>query len=275
MTNNFHQGVITVTALKAEEFLEKNSKNRPIKPENISFIAAQLKSGNWNLGPDAIAFDWNGKMINGQHRCMACIETGISFKSNVMYGLHPDAFNTIDTGVKRSGGDALSAHDVTQPMLKSAIIKMLLEYKKGKSAANSSNESSKKLKMTNQHVVDFYLKHKNKVEDASTMGSYVYCAPNHLFSASVIGFFAFIFNEIDVDDCNRFFEMFRGGEDLKKGNPLYALRIYLFADANATKKYTKRAKYAMMIEAWNAFRTPKKTISRFKVSSEGTLPKPI
>jgi hypothetical protein len=268
----FRQSLKTITPKLAEKYFEMNTGNRPVKPENVRFISAQLKSGNWNLGPDAIAFDLNGKLINGQHRLLACIETGISFESNVMFGLDPIAYNTIDTGVKRSGGDALSAIGTNQPMLKSAIIKMLLEYKKGKSIVNGTNESSKKLKITNQHIVDFYEKYGHKVEDAASIGQYVYTAPNHLFSSSVLGLFAYIFSEIDIDDCKHFFEMFRLGEGLSKGNPVHTLRTYLINDANATKKYTKRAKYTMVIESWNAFRTSKK-ITKFKVSSEGTLPK--
>jgi hypothetical protein len=270
-TKDFKQKIMLITPELAEQYLKKNTGNRPVKKENIRFMEAQLIAGAWKVAPDAIGFDWNDRLINGQHRLMACIETGIPFQANVMFGLDPDTYNITDTGIKRSLGDALGAIGVKNPMLKAAICKFVIEYKKGKSINVNSN-SSNKLKLTNQYGRDFYEKNDKKVEAAATIGQYVYSG-NHIFSASTIGGFAYIFSEIDEEDCKLFFEMFRLGEGLKKGYPVLTLRTVLLNDLSAKQKFPARTKYAMMIYAWNAYRTGK-SLSRFTVSDK-EFPKPI
>lgn len=266
------QKIMTITPQIAAEFLLKNNRNRPLKNENVEFIAHQLKTGKWKTGPDAIAFDFNDNLINGQHRCEACIKTGISFESNVMYNLEPDAYNTIDTGIKRSGGDALSSLGTSFPQVKAALIKMLLLNKKNNLV--SQNEGSIKLKITNQMIVDFYNKNTYKVDVATKIGQDVYSAPNRLFSSATIGAFAYIFNEIDEQDTSLFFEMFKRGEGLSAKHPVLVLRNQLIKDLSSLKKYPNRIKYEWLIEAWNAYRSSK-NVTKLVAKGTGALPKPI
>jgi hypothetical protein len=266
------QKIMTITPQVAADFLLKNIRNRPLKTENVEFIAYQLKMGKWKTGPDAIAFDYNDNLINGQHRCEACIKTGISFESNVMYNLEPDAYNTIDTGIKRSGGDALSSLGTGFPQVKAALIKMLLLHKKNNLV--SQNEGGIKLKITNQMIVDFYTKNSKKVDAATKTGQDVYSSPNRLFSSATIGAFAYIFNEIDEQDSALFFEMFKSGEGLSAKHPVLILRNQLIKDLSGLKKYPTRVKYEWLIECWNAYRA-NKTITRIIAKGNGTLPKPI
>jgi hypothetical protein len=66
-----------VTAEMALQWLEKNNGNRSISRTDVSRLKETLRRGEWRLVHQAIAFDGNGNLIDGQHRLTAIAETGI------------------------------------------------------------------------------------------------------------------------------------------------------------------------------------------------------
>lgn len=104
--------IVDLSPELAEKWLARNTRNRNIRGRKVREFAADMRNGNWRLEVSAIGFDWNGVMLNGQHRCLAVIESGVTIRVNVMKGLDPETREVIDTGGKRSAGDALKFHGV-------------------------------------------------------------------------------------------------------------------------------------------------------------------
>ena len=48
-----------------------------------------MGSGNGQTSGLSIQFDWDGRMIDGQHRCEAGIESGVTIRMLVVKGLDP------------------------------------------------------------------------------------------------------------------------------------------------------------------------------------------
>lgn len=245
----------TITPELAESWLKKNIKNRPIRQGNLALLMQQLKSNSWVLNNDAICFDKEGNLLNGQHRLTACVNTGISFECLVMRGLEPKSFNVMDTGDKRTSGDVLGANNVEFPAVKSTLIRFVLEYKAGRVMNDLS--ANRATKATNQIILDFYNKNQKKIDEAVAIGQQVY-RNHHMFASGIIGSFAYIFNEIDKQSCAIFMEQFGKGEDLRAGDPVLVLRQQLFKNAQSRTKYSKTTKLAWVILAWNSFRANKK-----------------
>ena len=64
-------------------------------------------------------------MIDGQHRCEAVIESGVTVRMLVVKGLDPRSREVIDTGAKRTGGDALRFAGFTQdPTVLAAVARI-------------------------------------------------------------------------------------------------------------------------------------------------------
>jgi hypothetical protein len=101
---------VTLTDLTpevAEKWLSRNTLNRNVRQAKVREFAADMRNGKWHTDGDAIRFDWNGVMQNGQHRCLAVLESGVTIRVVVMKGLDPQARTVMDTGSKRSAADAL------------------------------------------------------------------------------------------------------------------------------------------------------------------------
>ena len=107
--------VVEVGPDLAEEWLQRNRRNRRIRDERVERYAEQITGGEWMLSPDAIAFDYNGKLINGQHRLKAIIKAEMPARFMVATGLQPGAFKISDVGVKRTGGDILRIEGFKNP----------------------------------------------------------------------------------------------------------------------------------------------------------------
>jgi len=94
-----------VTPEMAAEWLKRNKTNRVIRPLWISEIVVMIKTGKWLLTHQGIAFDEEGFLIDGQHRLMAIVETGISVPMQVTTDSGAATFEVVDTGKTRNMAD--------------------------------------------------------------------------------------------------------------------------------------------------------------------------
>lgn len=90
-----------ITPEIAKAFLLKNTANRSLRPMAVSEYAAEMKTGGWVLGCDAIGFDRNGTLINGQHRLNALIKSGLSAEFIVARNLPDKSIDALDIGKRR------------------------------------------------------------------------------------------------------------------------------------------------------------------------------
>ena len=65
---------MTITPEIAREMLKKNTNNRPLSKRTLSRYVQLMKNGEWGITTDAIGFDVNGRLINGQHRLNEVVE---------------------------------------------------------------------------------------------------------------------------------------------------------------------------------------------------------
>lgn len=93
----------TITPSEAKAILEHhNSHNRKLCLSTVSNYVDEMKKSRWKLTNQAIGFDKNGVLIDGQHRLQACVESGIAITIFVIYGLEPKAQAVIDCNKIRS-----------------------------------------------------------------------------------------------------------------------------------------------------------------------------
>jgi hypothetical protein len=100
--------VETITPDKAREYLAANRFNRPLSRTVVADYVAAMKAGEWLLNGEAIKFDWNGQLVDGQHRLEAIVRAEVPTDFVVIRDLDPGVFKTLDTGKKRTAADVLS-----------------------------------------------------------------------------------------------------------------------------------------------------------------------
>jgi hypothetical protein len=66
-----------------------------------------MHAGNWICSPDGIIIGKTGRLLQGQHRLMAIIKSGVTCKMIVWRGVDDDVFRVLDRGKTRSASDAL------------------------------------------------------------------------------------------------------------------------------------------------------------------------
>ena len=101
--------ITTVTPQLATKLLESNSMNRPVSDAHVHRIARQITEGKWKFNGDTIKIADTKDVVDGQHRLWAIIEANRAVETIIVYGVHKDAFSTLDTIRKsRSAADILS-----------------------------------------------------------------------------------------------------------------------------------------------------------------------
>lgn len=94
---------------KAAAYLKRNiDRNRRLRPNLVALYAKDMTEGNWGLGNDAICFDEDNVLLNGQHRLRAVQVSGTTQQFLVIRGMDPLSFEYMDTGGKRGLADALT-----------------------------------------------------------------------------------------------------------------------------------------------------------------------
>ena len=97
-----------ITPEKAQLLLARNADhNRKLRPSKVTRYAEDMKTGQWKATPEPIIFDWNGTLINGQHRLNAIVESGTSHMMFIVRDVDPEIYDKIDRGAQRSPSDAL------------------------------------------------------------------------------------------------------------------------------------------------------------------------
>lgn len=101
------RAIITPDIAKA--WLSKNEGNRKVKRAHVAKLAREIKAGRFLFNGQPIQFDDQGRLINGQHRLLACVEADKHIDVLVVYGLSATTQATMDVNsVGRTTADILT-----------------------------------------------------------------------------------------------------------------------------------------------------------------------
>lgn len=246
-----------ITTQVAKEWLDTRAKQqRPIRHYHLGAIVDDLDQGRFLLNGQPVIFDWDGYMIDGQHRCFAVISSGKPALTLVIRGVSPDAYTTLDNTTKRTGADALRIKDAKNATVLASALRIMGVYQLGLLGKKTLCFSPTKIEeLSTQHP---------KMPDSVTALN----GARDLGSRATLAFCHYVFSSVDSRDAETFFNHLLDGTNLEKGSPILALRSRLYR--------TKTDSYDMIastFKAWNAWRVGKHvTLIRVGVSEE--LPTP-
>lgn len=99
--------VMEITPKIAEKMLSTSIGNRKIREWYVLHLASSMKRGEWKVTSQGIGIDWDGHLRDAHHRLRACIASGVYFRSVVVFGLDPKAYEVTDIGMLRTYADRL------------------------------------------------------------------------------------------------------------------------------------------------------------------------
>jgi hypothetical protein len=101
--------IFRITPKMAKALLEKfNLGNRPKKEANIARYVRHMLNGTWGLTGDTIKFSDKQLLRDGQNRLIACLRSGETFTTHVVFGIDDSLFDVMDQGKNRDGADVLA-----------------------------------------------------------------------------------------------------------------------------------------------------------------------
>lgn len=247
---NITSRVEILTPKRAQELLDTMGPNRNLKLQHVRNLCDAIIAGEWALNGESIKIGRSGRMIDGQHRCTAVVETGISIRTLVTYGVPDQTFPSIDGGRPRTNGDVLSVDKMSQPSLVAAALGWLNRYLNGK--IRHAGHCS----LSHTHTVKMLTEHPGIVESVP-FGRKV----KRLMPGSIATFLHYWFSMTDQELADRFFNQLATGDGISQGDPdtsgIFALRRRLEDSAMkmSKQKLTPVYVYALTVKAWNATRS--------------------
>lgn len=243
--------VIEVTPELAHQYLESNETNRPLSIRTVNELTQAILNNEWQLNGESIKFDRDRKMIDGQHRCQAVINSHRGIRTYVSFGLPSDSFKTLDTGKKRNNADALGILGYSNPTQLAAAARFVVNVQ---SNALRSNEI-----VTNQEMQQFLDGNPRIMESLSFVKQ---VKLESILPASVAAGLHFLMARMEPDEADLFFCDLAKGTMLAASDPVFLLREkLLFYKNRVGAKLTRRELVAHVIKAWNYRRTGK-TVKR-------------
>ena len=99
---------VIITPEYASELLKFNTNNRAVRQNKVSQLAESMNKGEWELSNDAIVVSEGNVLLNGQHRLLAVVKSGVSCPFILFTGAQDSAFAVMDTPALRRVSDVIA-----------------------------------------------------------------------------------------------------------------------------------------------------------------------
>lgn len=240
-----------ITPALAAQWLERNTANRNLRPRGVLEIATAIQAGHWVVNGETIVFDRAGNLVDGQHRLQAIVAGREPAVSLVVEGVERDpAWETTDTGRKRTLGDVLKRRGYKDPNNLSSMLRFVALIERAQDSGEPSDRGGevrhRQLALLEENADDLVaaLTVGRRVRDSGLVGT-----------PAFMGALAFHLHRTDVEEADAFFASLISGEGLTEGNPILVLRRTLISERAKPKerRVPPVVLVALTIKAWNAW----------------------
>lgn len=243
------------TPQRAKEALRENKVNRKLREQDVDRYQRAMTRGHWGGQQDPpqdgqrgvctepLVFDWNGNLIDGQHRLNAQIQAEATIQWFVLRGVPPETQKHINTAVGRTAADQLSFMQKKHAAVLGGVARWAFMLSEGRAGEG-------KFKVSVEEIVEMVENHKD-LEHSAYMGMY---ARNGLVNVSPtpVGaahwWIAQHNNHAEADMfIDRLVRMNHEGE----GSAVLALLKRFANIKNNNQHVTTRDQIVMILKAWN------------------------
>lgn len=244
-----------ITPELAQAWLQNaNSHNRKLRDHHALALSRDMAAGRWHDTATPIKFDRNGVLLDGQHRLQAIVISGATIEMLVIRGLEPEVQDFMDTGLKRSVADAL--HLEGKIKYRHAAVASIARAVASLEGASGFMANDPKRRPTDALVLDTIRRDPEGFEEAAFVSQRAR-EQGGLRGGVIYGVAYYKLAKVDPEDAETFFQQLISGEDLRGGNPIYALRQKLLITPPSTASKTMRNELFFFIKAWNYWREKK------------------
>lgn len=252
---------------QAAEILQNNDHNRRVDWRVIDTYARQMDNGEWTFVGDPIRISTTGRLLDGQYRLNAIIQSQTTQKFTVIRGLPNETQPFMDVGKRRSPGDVFSMYDVPSPGPTAALTQLLMRYERGVVL-------EQKYSITAAEALEYYQDPANThlINEGTRQGLLVKkMLPLNPSVAGVV--FCSATRISDPFAVNAFFEQLTGGLGLKaEDDPIAALRGWLMRRKREDLRVNRAEFLWLLTRVWNAW-VAKEPMARVQLPKGGLTSK--
>jgi hypothetical protein len=247
--------IMEVKPSQAQKWLEGNTDNRKFREDRALAYARIIEAGDWELTGDAIVFDDQGVLINGQHRLTAIVVSGIPARLIVLRGVPTKTQEVMDTGLGRNLADQLHRRGLSPGQ--STVLSGALYWTHQIAYAERTGNvhySTPAERPSLRQLLALY----DKNQEMTDLIKPVYRLRNGTKVRPGPGVaILHRLRKIDAEEADLFFERWGTGVDLKRDDPILRLREWTIEDARTAGVRGRAPAYrmvAMTFKAWNLWR---------------------
>lgn len=225
--------IITITPELAAALLESNTSNRPVSRQRVRMYSDVMKRGQWKLNGESIKTctteTGDTRLLDGQHRLLACVASQVPFETLVVEELEESVFSVIDRGKARGNHDLMAIAGYKGGGHISPAVKYFVALEAGLNPRNPDHM----MLVTGEDVLTYMKNNEELVTWAYSLGQRVYSNIGGSRTAWII-FSTLIARERDErETVELFMESMAKGEALIAGDPRLAVRNWCIRSGGA------------------------------------------
>lgn len=243
--------LMTVSPDLALFWLENtNTRNRPLSKARVDLYARNMSAGLWRHPTgEAIIFDVNGTLQDGQHRLAAQVQSNASIDYWVMENASPDDFAVIDQGRSRTAGQVVAMRGLKNHGEVAAIARATL------SLIDHHTKTWNGSQVGNTQTVAFVESHAETLlrTSAEAIAAKNACRM-HVTAYGAVGTYVAL-HSVGIEQWNDFHQSVLSGELLTEGMPVHTLRKWAINRQmhGSSSKVNLQTACVYIIKAWNHF----------------------
>lgn len=256
---------ITITPEMAKNVLEtSNPDNRPISPREVDMLAREMEAGRFKDNGDTFKFDTTGRLLDGQHRLAAIAKSGIPLiDAIIVYGISPDAVDTIDSGRKRSASDKAKFRGLAMTRNYASVARNRIQYLIGDLSSNRI--------ISDLELLELFTEKQDLFQNSYSMAMKIYNSPLKIMPCPFAAVLSFVI-EYDSDAASGIVKKLYSGEGLVKGDPclLYRKTVAKFT-SGPRGRWDRRCFMNLTVGMFNLALQGKKAGRSFDVETNTSL----
>ncbi|MFX4300109.1 hypothetical protein [Pseudosulfitobacter pseudonitzschiae] len=247
--------MVHITPEIASEWISRyNSSNRKILKSHVNAIARDIRSGNWMMNAQPIAFSGNpfegdALLLNGQHRLQAVVAADMAVEIMVATNVEKEAFMTYDVHSRHTHGKTLTRGD---ERVLAAAAKLQWREDNGKSPFDSVMPSATEIR----HTIE---KH------PSLLDAFRFSRKQEMQIIGSSGILTYFVSKISREDdqlSKIYLDQLMSGENLGEGNPVNKTRTKLIGKRGYL---TRKEVLLVLLESWDEYREHAKRVGLAKL----------
>ena len=210
-----------ITPALARKYLSKMPVNRNINQDRVYEYSTIIKEGNWMQSGQSVVFDWDGNLLDGQHRLEGCIFAGKIITTVVVEGVDPRSILVIDTGQTRSASQILKMQGESYSNDLSAVTGFMHAFEQHQSKAKYKSRIPIWIRL------DILDRHPDIRVSVKFMKSCFWVTRHSASTAVSCGIHYLASQKHGIEKAGEFMMLLNSGTNLDDDSPVFMLREFL------------------------------------------------